>query len=165
MKAMLRTAKRNSGKDSIDISMLATMTTYPVAIELDKALQKPHSDDDPVLREGDRIIVPKYTSTVTINGEVLYPNTVRYMAGKDADYYIDLAGGATSNAKKRKAIIVYMNGMVAKASSKNKPRPGCQIVVPTKKEHRQLSTPEILSMGSSIASLGSIIASIVHLTK
>ena len=165
MKTMLETAQRNSGKDTIDISKLLTLTTYPVAIELEKALQNPHSEDDPILREGDHIIVPKHTSTVTINGEVLYPNTVRYMAGKNTDYYIDLAGGTTSAAKKSKTIIVYMNGMVAKASSKNKPRPGCQIVVPTKKERRQLSTPEILSMGSSIASLGSIIASIVHLTK
>ena len=165
MMTMLRTAQRNSGNDSIDVSKLATMTTYPVAIELDKALANPHSDDDPILREGDRIVVPKFTSTVTINGEVLYPNTVRYMEGKKADYYIDLAGGTTSTAKKSKAIIIYMNGMVAKANSKNKPRPGCQIVVPTKKARRQLTMPEILSMGTSFASLGTLVASIVNLTK
>jgi protein involved in polysaccharide export with SLBB domain len=165
MMTMLRTAQRNSGNDSIDVSKLATMTTYPVAIELDKALANPHSDDDPILREGDRIVVPKFTSTVTINGEVLYPNTVRYMEGKKANYYIDLAGGTTSTAKKSKAIIIYMNGMVAKANSKNKPRPGCQIVVPTKKARRQLTMPEILSMGTSFASLGTLVASIVNLTK
>lgn len=165
MKTMLRTAQRNSGKDSIDVSKLVTMSTYPVAIELDKALKNPGSDDDPILREGDRIVVPKYTSTVSINGEVLYPNTVRYMAGKDADYYIELAGGTTSTAKKSKTIIIYMNGMVAKAGGKNKPRPGCQIVVPTKKAHRQLSLPEIISMGTSFASLGTMIATIANLTK
>lgn len=165
MKTMLRTAQRNSGKDTIDVSKLVTMSTYPVAIELDKALKNPGSDDDPILREGDRIVVPKYTSTVSINGEVLYPNTVRYMAGKDADYYIELAGGTTSTAKKSKTIIIYMNGMVAKAGGKNKPRPGCQIVVPTKKAHRQLSLPEIISMGTSFASLGTMIATIANLTK
>ena len=165
MKTMLRTAQRNSGKDTIDVSKLVTMTTYPVAIELDKALKNPGSDDDPILREGDRIVVPKFTSTVSINGEVLYPNTVRYMAGKDADYYIELAGGTTSTAKKSKTIIIYMNGMVAKAGGKNKPRPGCQIVVPTKKAHRQLSLPEIISMGTSFASLGTMIATIANLTK
>ena len=165
MKTILHTAQRNSGNDSIDISKITTMTTYPVAIELDKALQNPHSDDDPILREGDRIVVPKYTSTVSINGEVLYPNTVRYMAGKDADYYIELAGGTTSTAKKSKTIIIYMNGMVAKAGGKNKPKPGCQIVVPTKKARRQLTMPEILSMGTSFASLGTMIATIANLTK
>lgn len=165
VKTMLRTAQRNSGKDTIDVTKLATLTTFPVAIELDKALKNPHSDDDPILREGDRIIVPRFTSTVTINGEVLYPNTVRYMAGKDADYYIELAGGTTSTAKKSKTIIIYMNGMVAKAGGKNKPRPGCQIVVPTKRPHRQLSLPEIISMGTSFASLGTMIATIANLTK
>ena len=165
MATMLRTAQRNSGKDSIDVSKLVTMTTFPVAIELDKALKNPGSDDDPFLREGDRIVVPRFTSTVSINGEVLYPNTVRYMAGKDADYYIELAGGTTTSAKKSKTIIIYMNGMVAKADRKHRPRPGCQIVVPTKRAHRQLSLPEIISMGTSFASLTTMIATIANLTK
>ncbi|MBO7046055.1 MAG: SLBB domain-containing protein [Prevotella sp.] len=165
MTSMLRTAQRNSGNDSIDVSKLVTMTTYPVAIELDKALANPNSDDDPILREGDRIVVPRFTSTVSINGEVLYPNTVRYMAGKDADYYIELAGGTTTSAKKRKTIIIYMNGMVAKANRKHKPRPGCQIVVPTKHNRNKLTLPEIISMGTSFASLTTMIATIANLTK
>ena len=165
MTSMLRTAQRNSGNDSIDVSKLVTMTTYPVAIELDKALANPNSDDDPILREGDRIVVPRFTSTVSINGEVLYPNTVRFMAGKDADYYIELAGGTTTSAKKRKTIIIYMNGMVAKANRKHKPRPGCQIVVPTKHNRNKLTLPEIISMGTSFASLTTMIATIANLTK
>ena len=165
MTSILITAQRNSGKDSIDVSKLATMATFPVAIELDKALKNPGSDDDPILREGDRIVVPRFTSTVSINGEVLYPNTVRFKAGEDADYYIELAGGTTSSAKKSKTIIIYMNGMVAKADRKHKPRPGCQIVVPTKRAHRQLSLPEIISMGTSFASLTTMIATIANLTK
>ena len=141
------------------------MTTFPVAIELDKALKNPHSDDDPLLREGDRIVVPRYTSTVSINGEVLYPNTVRFKENLSVKDYIALAGDYTNSAKKSKTIIIYMNGMVAKAGGKNKPRPGCQIVVPTKKARRQLTMPEILSMGTSFASLGTLVASIVNLTK
>lgn len=165
MSTMLRTAQRNSGRDSIDVSKLVTMTTYPVAIELDKALANPKSDDDPILREGDRIVVPRFTSTVSINGEVLYPNTVRFKEGKDANYYIDLAGGATSSGKKSKTIIIYMNGMVAKADRKHKPAPGCQIVVPTKARRHGMTLPEILSIGSSTASIATMIATIANLTK
>ena len=165
MESMIRTAQRNSGKDSIDIKKLLTLTTFPVAIELDKALANPGSDDDPILREGDRIVVPRYTSTVSINGEVLYPNTVRYKAGKDAKYYIDLAGGVTSTGKKSKTIIIYMNGMVAKADSKHKPAPGCQIVVPTKRRARQMSIAEWLTIGSSTASIATMIATIANLVK
>ncbi|MDE6807813.1 MAG: SLBB domain-containing protein, partial [Prevotella sp.] len=39
-------------------------TTYFVGIELDKALANPGSDEDLVLREGDRLIVPVYNGTV-----------------------------------------------------------------------------------------------------
>ena len=165
METMLRTAMRNSGSDSIDVKKLLTMATFPVAIELDKALEHPGSDDDPILREGDRIVVPRYTSTVSINGEVLYPNTVRYKEGKKAKYYIDLAGDYTSSAKKNKTIIIYMNGMVAKADRKHRPAPGCQIVVPTKRRGNGLRLPEILSMGTSFASLATMIATIASLTK
>ena len=82
-----------------------------------------------------------------------------------AKYYIRQAGGYTSTAKKSKAIIIYMNGMVAKANSKNRPKPGCQIVVPTKRKGKGLSLPEILSIGSTSASLGTMVAAITNLLK
>ncbi len=165
METMLRTAQRNSGNDSIDVKKLLTMTTFPVAIELDKALANPGSDDDPFLREGDRIVVPRYTSTVTINGEVLYPNTVRYKAGEKADYYLDLAGGVSSTGKRSQTIIIYMNGMVAKADRKHRPAPGCQIVVPTKSRKRGLGLSEWLAIGTSTASIATMIATIANLVK
>ncbi len=165
METMLRTAQRNSGNDSIDVKKLMTSLTYPVGIELDKALANPGSDDDPQLREGDRIVVPRYDGTVKINGEVLYPNTVYFKEGKSADYYIDLAGGTTSTAKKSQTIIIYMNGMVAKADRKHKPRPGCQIVVPTKRQRRGLGLAEWMSIGTSAASLGTMFATIANILK
>ena len=165
VEVMLRTAQRNSGKDSIDISKLMVNANYPVGIELDKALKNPGTSDDPILREGDRIVVPRFTSTVTINGEVLYPNTVRYKEGRSVGYYIDQAGGFTSSAKKSKTIIIYMNGMVAKASYNNRPKPGCQIVVPSKKPRQGFGLQQWLSLGTTAASLGTMIATIANLTK
>ena len=165
LETVLRTAQRNSGKDSIDVRKLMTNVNYPVGIELDKALKNPGSDDDPILREGDRIVVPRYDGTVTINGEVLYPNTVYFKEGKDTDYYIDLAGGTTSTAKKSQTIIIYMNGMVARADRKHKPRPGCQIVVPTKRQRQGFGLQQWLSIGTTAASLGTMIATIANLTK
>jgi protein involved in polysaccharide export with SLBB domain len=164
---LLRTAYRNAGngKDSIDINKLMSGNDYPLGIELAKALEHPGTDDDPILREGDRIIVPRKTSNVTINGEVLYPNAIRFKEGKKAKYYIEQAGGYTSSAKKSKAIIIYMNGMVAKADSKHKPMPGCQIVVPTKSRRRSMTAPELLSIGASTASIAAMIATIANLAK
>ncbi len=165
METVLRTAQRNSGKDSIDVRKLLTNATYPVGIELDKAMANPNSDDDPILRDGDRIVVPRYTNTVSINGEVLYPNTVQFREGENADYYIERAGGTTSTAKKSQTIIIYMNGMVAKADRKHKPKPGCQIVVPTKRQRQGLGLQQWLSIGTTAASLGTMIATIANLTK
>ena len=165
LETVLRTAQRNSGKDSIDVKKLMLNANYPVGIELDKALKNPGSDDDPILREGDRIVVPRYDGTVTINGEVLYPNTVYFKEGKNTDYYIDLAGGTTSTAKKSQTIIIYMNGMVARADRKHKPRPGCQIVVPTKRQRQGFGLQQWLSIGTTAASLGTMIATIANLTK
>ena len=109
--------------------------------------------------------MPRYTSTVTINGEVLYPNTVRYKAGKKADYYIDLAGGISSSGKRSQTIIIYMNGNVAKADRKHRPAPGCQILVPTKAKKRGLGLSEWLAIGTSTASLGTMFATIANLLK
>jgi protein involved in polysaccharide export with SLBB domain len=165
METVLRTAARNNGKDSIDVKKLMMNSNYPVGIELAKALEHPGTDDDPILREGDRIIVPRQTSTVTINGEVLYPNTIRYKEGMKAKYYIEQAGGYTSSAKKSKTIIIYMNGMVAKANSSNLPKPGCQIVVPSKKQRTAMGIQQWLSLGTTAASFGTMAASIANLLK
>ena len=164
---LLRAAYRNAGNgnDSIDIKKLMSGNDYPLGIELAKALEHPGTDDDPILREGDRIIVPRKTSNVTINGEVLYPNAIRFKEGKKAKYYIEQAGGYTSSAKKSKAFIISMNGMVAKANSKNLPAPGCQIVIPSKKQKNPMGLQQWLSVGTSAASLGTMVAAIANLLK
>lgn len=164
--AILEAAKRsNKGKDSIDVSSLDLGPTYEVGIELDKALKEPGSDADIVLRTGDHIVVPEYSGTVKINGEVMYPNTVSFVEGKDLEYYINQAGGWSDNSKKSKTYIIYMNGTVAKADRKHKPMPGCEIVVPTKQRGHKMSTAELLAIGTSTASIATMIATIVNVLK
>ena len=138
--------------------------TYPVGIELDKALANPGGTEDIVLREGDRIYVPQYEATVKINGEVLYPNTVGYVKGKSVGYYIDQAGGFSSKAKKRQTYIIYMNGTVAKVGHNAKPMPGCEIVVPSKSINKT-SIAETLSIATGVGSLAAIIATLANLLK
>ena len=138
--------------------------SYPVGIELDKAIANPGGDEDVLLREGDRIIVPQYNGTVKINGAVMYPNTVGYVEGKSVAYYIDQAGGFASDAKKSNTYILYMNGMLAKVGHNAKVRPGCEIIVPTKIQSR-MSLTETLSVGSSAASIAAVIATIANLLK
>ena len=138
--------------------------TYPVGIELDKALANPNSDANIVLREGDRLVLPQFTSTVKVNGAVMYPNTVSYIKGKGARYYINTAGGFSQNARKTSTYIIYMNGMVSKVSNGAKIEPGCEIVVPGKLK-RKTSPAEAMSIGSSMSSIAAMIATIVNMAK
>lgn len=164
--ALLKMAKANAnGKDSIDIKKLDLGETYDVGINLDKALASPNSDFDIVLREGDRIIVPEYSGTVRISGDVMYPNTVAYKEGKGIGYYVDQAGGWGSTAKKSQTYIIYMNGTIAKAGYHTKPMPGCQIVVPSKEQGKKMTTAEIVAIGSGTASIATMIATIANLLK
>ena len=138
--------------------------TYPVGIDLEKAIATPGGDDDIVLREGDRIVVPQYTGTVKISGEVMHPNSVVYERGKNASFYIDQAGGFGPNAKKRQAYIIYMSGKVAKVSHGAKPQPGCEIVVPSKPISKT-SLQETLSIATSVGSFAAIIATLASILK
>ena len=166
METILRMVKAQSaGSDTLDIKKLDISNTYSVGIQLDKALEEPGSNYDIVLREGDRIIIPEYTNTVKISGDVMYPNTVTYRKGKGVKFYVDKAGGSGNRAKKSRTYIVYMNGTVAQVGKGAKPEPGCEIVVPTKPEGRKMSTGEIVSIASGSASIAAMIATIANIIK
>lgn len=138
--------------------------SYPVGIELDKAINDPQSDANMVLRAGDRLILPRYTATVKINGAVMYPNVVSFQKGKGASYYINAAGGYAQNARKSGTYVIYMNGMVAKVKAGTKIEPGCEIVVPNKIT-RKMSMAETMSLGSGMASIAAMIATIANVIK
>ena len=147
-----------------DLEKFNVPDEYPVGIDLSEAIKHPGSDEDLVLREGDRLVVPQYNGTVKINGAVMYANTVSYEKGKRASYYIDQAGGFASDAVKNKAYIIYMNGKVAKVSHGAKVQPGCEIVVPAKLK-RKMSVAETMSLGNSMSSIAAMIATIANLSK
>lgn len=163
--AALRAAQQNRGADSVSLEKLMADDYYAVGIELDKALSNPGSDYDVVLREGDRLVVPEYVSTVKINGDVMYPNTTVYLKDKRVKYYIAQAGGYGARAKRNKAYIVYMNGRVARVKGRAKVEPGCEIIVPSKRDRKRMGIAEILGLTTSAASIGTMAASIANMTK
>lgn len=149
-------------KDSEKIKKFEIPEFYSVGIELDKALANPGCDADIVLREGDKIIVPQDNGTVKINGAVMYPNAVGFQKGKKAKYYINQAGGFSEKAKKSQTYIVYMNGTIAKVSQNAKPKPGCEIVVP-EKEINKMTIAEKMTIGTSVASIATMIATLANI--
>lgn len=150
-------------KDSAEIKKFDLNNIRYVGINLDKAIENEGSNEwDLVLQDGDRLIVPQYNNTVTINGEVMYPNSVAYMPGQGLDYYINQAGGFSVKARRKKVFAVNMNGTVTRVRSAKDIQPGCEIVVPTKEERkRAVSIGEIMSIGTTAAALGTMISTLV----
>lgn len=157
----------HAGRDSISVETLEMASTYSVGIELDKAILNPGSDYDLVLREGDRLIIPEYDNTVKINGAVMYPNTVFFKEGEKLSYYVNQAGGYADNAKKNRSFVIYMNGTVSKIKGKDRDviRPGSEIIVPSKEQSRRLSVSEIISLGSSVTSMATLIGVLINTMK
>ena len=163
--ATLQMISDRHNKDSIKVDDRMLSATYTVGINLEKAMKNKGSVYDVVLREGDKLVVPQYNSTVKIQGAIMYPNTVSYLPNHSLHYYISQAGGYAYRAKKSGVYVVYMNGNVAKIHSGSRIEPGCEIVVPSKPEKKELSTSEILSIGTTAASLTTMIATIINLVK
>lgn len=163
----LRMARSGEGKDSIAVEKLAISENYTVGMDMEKALANPGSDYDVVLREGDVVYIPEFINTVKISGSVMCPNTVTWTKGAKLKYYINMAGGYGENAKKKKVYIINLNGTVSRAKkySTDLIQPGCEIVVPTKKERQGLKIAEILSMGSMTASIAAMVATVVNTLK
>lgn len=165
LQAAIEAAKQNAAdKDSINLDQLETSNVYTVGIDLEKAMANPGGDYDIVVREGDRLIIPEYNGTVKISGNVLFPNTVSYMNGKSWKYYVNQAGGFGDRSKKSKTYIVYQNGTVSQVG-KGKIEPGCEIIVPRKGKRDMTNVMQWVSIGSSVASLATMFATIGNLLK
>ena len=148
--------------DTADVRRLELSDVRVVAINLEKAIANPGSNQwDLVLQEGDVLVVPQYNNTVTINGEVLYPNTVGYDKNKTLKDYINSAGGFTQKARSGKVFAVGMNGSVTKVRSKKDITPGCNIVVPAKMRRRGVPLAEMMSILTMIATLGTVVTTLI----
>lgn len=153
--------RMSTTSDSLDMSKLEISDIRFVGIYLDKALANPGSEWDLVVQEGDRLIVPLFNNTVSVQGEVMYPNTVGFKKGEKLTYYINQSGGYSLKAKKDRVFAIHMNGTVTRVKSAKDIEPGCEILVPAKRKRQQLSITQILSLGMTFVTLGSVIVSVM----
>jgi protein involved in polysaccharide export with SLBB domain len=94
--------------------------------------------DDVVVKDGDKLLVPKTTQEITILGEVQSPTSHVFQAGLTRDDYIAKSGGATQKADRKRIYVVRANGDVIsggrsgwfRRSQSVDIRPGDTIVVP-----------------------------------
>jgi protein involved in polysaccharide export with SLBB domain len=93
---------------------------------------------DVLLRDGDKLLIPKKTQEITILGEVQSPTSHIFRPGLSRDDYIAKSGGTTQKADRKRIYIVRANGDVVsggrsgwfRRSRSIEMRPGDTIVVP-----------------------------------
>ena len=90
--------------------------TEPVGrlvIDINRVLKgKVGSNEDVALRDGDRLLVPKQSQTITVLGEVQSPTSHVYRADFSRDDYIAKSGGITRKAAASQIYVIRANGDV-----------------------------------------------------
>ncbi|HLR26361.1 MAG TPA: SLBB domain-containing protein, partial [Fodinibius sp.] len=138
-----------------------------VGIELPEVLENPGSKYDLLLEEGDSLFVPTKLETITVEGGVFYPTTVRYEDGRSFKDYITAAGGFNDLAKEKRAYIIYPNGDVNRAKrflfwNRFPPvEPGATIIVPEKDPDAGMSPQERIGILSAIVSTAALITTTI----
>lgn len=97
--------------------------------------------DDVILKNGDELTVPKYEQEVTVIGEVQDPTSHLYNADLSRGDYINLSGGFTAQADRKRIYVVRADGSVVANEGNHwfdragvEMKPGDTIVVPINAE-------------------------------
>jgi protein involved in polysaccharide export with SLBB domain len=108
-----------------------------LVINLERSAKaQPGSSQDVVLKDGDRLMIPRVTQEVTVIGEVQSPTSHLFSESLGRDDYIQLSGGFTQRADEGRIYVVRADGSVvsnrggAWFRSGVDIRPGDTIVVP-----------------------------------
>jgi protein involved in polysaccharide export with SLBB domain len=101
------------------------------------AKAEPGSELDIVLKDGDRLLVPRVSQEVTVIGEVQNATSHLYRRDLTRNEYINMSGGYTPRAAEGSAYVVRADGSVLAGSGKSwflgggiEIQPGDTIVVP-----------------------------------
>ena len=162
---MVASNNQISGNDSIIIP--AVSRTYTVAIDLEKIMSNPHSSLDPVLQDGDAVIIPQLMTTVQVTGSVRKPNSVVYNPDMKLKDYISEAGGYAERARKSGTFILYPNGHIkelGRNASAKEIVGGAKIIVP-QKGRSQWNLGTTLSSITTSVSMLAVIASLINTMK
>lgn len=128
------------------------------------------SVDDVVLRDGDRLVIPKTKQEVTVIGEVQNTTSHLYRANLTRDDYIGLSGGLTRKADRGRVYIVRADGSVVSSENNGwfrrgamvEVKPGDTIVAPLDTERLpplplwQAVTSILYNVAVAVAAIGSL---------
>ena len=137
-------------------------------IDLTKALADTTSHFNVILQPDDSIYIPEYQPSVKISGAVNAPGSQLWMKGEGPDFYVRAAGGYAARADVGRLSVRYADGEVRTrhrwlfTTSDPTPRPGSEVVIPTKDSTAQTNW---ITVASAIAGIVTSTIAIVVLTR
>ncbi|NNV55517.1 SLBB domain-containing protein [Limnovirga soli] len=162
-------------KDSTNADSLSKESVKPydlIGIDLNEVMKSPGITNDLILENGDLIFVPKKNQAVKVRGEVLFPTQFAFEENKNMKYYVSKAGGYSSSAVREKAFVLGANGSARKVktflffTTYPKINAGDEIFIPRIPDRKnRLSTTEIISISSTIASLAAVAIALINSLK
>jgi protein involved in polysaccharide export with SLBB domain len=164
--------KKKNLKDTLDLLFKElNESTYQIAIDINKIMEKPGSELDLVLRDKDEIMIPKTDNRVKIGGGVLRPTNIVYRDGLTIGECISAAGGISEYAKRGRAYVVYANGKSARTKHfglfRLNPtiKPGSEIVLPETNEKKEKTITTFIQFTTVLAQIAGAIATISILNR
>jgi protein involved in polysaccharide export with SLBB domain len=161
--ANLNLGKNDSIQKSLEKKIKEEVKFLTIPVDWKSIVENQNSRTNVTLFAGDEIEVANFSEGVKVTGNVLLTSEIPYNKGKSFRYYLNAVGGVDAKGFKKKAYIIYPNGKASVTHSflfiRNYPKvtPGSQIIVPEHPEVNKLSTGELVSIGSVIASLALLI--------
>ena len=123
------------------------------------------SNNSYLLKNGDNVVVPKYDNTISVSGAVPQKTILDFEFNNSFKKSIVNSGGFSENADKKRAYVIYPNGLKKQTRSflffKNYPKivPGSSIIVPPKPEKNRTNVAEIVGYSTSLVSIIALIKS------
>jgi protein involved in polysaccharide export with SLBB domain len=123
------------------------------------------------LRSGDVLTIPKRPGFILVTGQVYNASAITYVPGKDADWYLRRAGGATDLANRKEIFVIRANGLVVGRRSgewyhdevlSTRLNPGDVVVVPQKIVGGSVFWKNMLATAQVVSSIAFTAALALH---
>lgn len=163
-KTLEEVSEKGTANQVIEVKEIDSTKEEAIGIDLKNILENPGSISDMILLDGDVIRIPKRLETVRVQGEVLYPTSVKYINGKEFMDYISESGGFTKRSMRSRTYVLYPNGSVDRTrrflfvNVYPKIQPGSEIIVPQKLVNPQQQVAQVQGfIGTITATLGTVL--------
>jgi hypothetical protein len=116
--ARIKESESKQGKDLIEkLRTVKASGRMVIALDQPEALRKSPSDIE--LAEGDSLFIPPNPQSVQIIGAVFNQTAFVYNKGKNIESYVNLAGGYTESADKKRLYVFKADGTAVKPEGGN----------------------------------------------